>query len=197
MSNSNQVQTWRFGRTRALFVTQKLLNRAKNRGAERRSEFFSCVQFNFFGVPQTQLEHTNCKIKSILSGLVTRRLYFLKKKWHETAKIPALQKLTHMNLVFSPKEDRWCKWNSLWFINMDVWIFFSKRGSMVQLDWTGLDWDVKAWTYVIIRSFYLFHENPQGPEVNCSVVALKCTLKSGNIQSVKVHLFVEYSICFV
>ena len=88
MSNSNQVQTWRFGRTRALFVTQKLLNRAKNRGAERRSEFFSCVQFNFFRVYKTQLEHNNCKIKSILSGLVTRRLYLLKKNDTKQPKFP-------------------------------------------------------------------------------------------------------------
>ena len=88
MSNSNQVQTWRFGRTRALFITQKLLNRAKNRGAERRSEFFSCVQFNFFGVQNIQLEHKNCKIKSILSGLVTRRLYFKKKYDTKQPKFP-------------------------------------------------------------------------------------------------------------
>ena len=88
MSKSNQVQTWRFGRTRALFVTQKLLNRAKNMGAERRSEFFSCVQFNFFRVYKTQLEHNNCKIKSFLSGLVTRRLYFLKKYDTKQPKFP-------------------------------------------------------------------------------------------------------------
>ena len=41
----------------------------------------------------------NWKIKAILSGLVTRRLYF-KKKWHEMAIFPVLQKLTNI-LVFA------------------------------------------------------------------------------------------------
>ena len=79
MSKSNQVQPWRFGRTRALFVTQKLLNRAKT-GVLKGTWNFSWVQFNFFWVQKTQLEHNNWKISSILSGLVTRRLYFKKKK---------------------------------------------------------------------------------------------------------------------
>ena len=111
MSKSNQVQTSRFGCTRALFVTQKLLNRAKNRGAEGHLKFFSRVQFNFFRVQRTQLEHNNWQIKSILSGLVTRRLYFKQKNDVKQPKFPPCRNWP-ICWIFS----WWQAWQQSWFV---------------------------------------------------------------------------------
>ena len=74
MSKSNPVYLWRFGRTGAPIFTLKSLNRAKFPGPGQ----------GVSRVNKTQLARINWQIKSILSGLVTQRLYFLKKydtKW--------------------------------------------------------------------------------------------------------------------
>ena len=41
-----------------------------------------------FRMPKIQVSKINCKIKSILSGLVTGRLYFYEKIWQKTAIFP-------------------------------------------------------------------------------------------------------------
>ena len=84
MSKSNPVHLWRFGRTRALIFTQNLLNRAKTGVLHGTPKIFPGLGQGVSRVHKTQVARINWKIKSILSGLVTQRLYFLKKydtKW--------------------------------------------------------------------------------------------------------------------
>ena len=84
MSKSNPVHLWRFGRTRTLIFTQKWLNRAKIGVLHGTPKKFLRPNKSVSRVFKTQLSKINWKIKSISSGLVTRRLYFLKKydtKW--------------------------------------------------------------------------------------------------------------------
>ena len=84
MSKSNPVHLWRFGRTRALIFTQKWLNRAKIGVLHGTPKIFLRPNKSVSRVLKTQLSKINWTIKSISSGLVTRRLYFLKKydtKW--------------------------------------------------------------------------------------------------------------------
>ena len=84
MSKSNPVHLWRFGRTGALIFTLKWLNRAKTGMLHGTPKFFPGLGQGVSRVHKTQVARINWKIKSILSGLVTRRLYFLKKydtKW--------------------------------------------------------------------------------------------------------------------
>ena len=84
MSKSNPVHLWRFGRTRTLIFTQKWLNRAKIGVLHGTPKNFLRPNKSVSRVFKTQLSKINWKIKSISSGLVTRRLYFLKKydtKW--------------------------------------------------------------------------------------------------------------------
>ena len=84
MSKSNPVHLWRFGRTRALIFTQKWLNRAKIGVLHGTPKKFLRPNKSVSRVLKTPLSKINWTIKSISSGLVTRRLYFLKKydtKW--------------------------------------------------------------------------------------------------------------------
>ena len=84
MSKSNPVHLWRFGRTGALIFTLKWLNRAKTGMLHGTPKIFPGLGQGVSRVNKTQVARINWKIKSILSGLVTRRLYFLKKydtKW--------------------------------------------------------------------------------------------------------------------
>ena len=84
MSKSNLVHLWRFGRTGALIFTLKWLNRAKTGVLHGTPKIFPGLGQGVSRVNKTQVARINWKIKSILSGLVTRRLYFLKKydtKW--------------------------------------------------------------------------------------------------------------------
>ena len=108
MSKSNQVHLWRFGRTGALIFTQKWLIRAKRGVLRRTLKFFPRPCQGVSRVQGTQLSRINWKINDISSGLVTRRLYFFKKKEHIWAEIPVLGNLTHM-CDFSPL------WVSIWF----------------------------------------------------------------------------------
>ena len=74
----------RFGRTRALIFTHKWLNRAKIGVLHRTPKNFLRPNKSVSRVLKTPLSKINWTIKSISSGLVTRRLYFLKKydtKW--------------------------------------------------------------------------------------------------------------------
>ena len=79
MVTSNQVQLWRYSHTRDLFIPQKLLKIAswrKKAGVQRDSKKNSKLEWKSFGVPKIEISKISCKIKSLLSGLVTRRLYF-------------------------------------------------------------------------------------------------------------------------
>ena len=80
MSKSNQVHLWRFGRTGALIFTQNWLNRAKRGVLRRTLKKFPRPCQGVSRVQGTQLSRINWKINDISSGLVTRRLYFFKKK---------------------------------------------------------------------------------------------------------------------
>ena len=94
MSKSNPVQLWRYGRTRALFFTQKL-----KLGCWQDLIFFCKGKQKFFlGLkdPMSQDQLTHLIYLDILSGLVTQRLFQRKTKWCETAKTLTLQKLTHL-----------------------------------------------------------------------------------------------------
>ena len=79
MSKLNPVHLWRFGRTRALFLPQKSLNRAKTGVLNRTPKFFPWPGQGVLTMHKTQLARINWKIKSICYGLATRGLYFLKK----------------------------------------------------------------------------------------------------------------------
>ena len=84
MSKSNPVHLWRFGRTRALFLPQKSLNRAKTGVLNGTPKNFPGPGQGVLMMHKTQLARINWKIKSIFYGLTTRTLYFLKKydtKW--------------------------------------------------------------------------------------------------------------------
>ena len=72
----NQVQLWRPTHTRALFLPQKSPNEAKKRVSNAAPIFFPRSNERVFIIPKIQISIINCKIKSILSGLVTGRLYF-------------------------------------------------------------------------------------------------------------------------
>ena len=76
---SKSPNTWK-----ALIFTLKWLNRAKTGMLHGTPKFFPGLGQGVSRVHKTQVARINWKIKSILSGLVTRRLYFLKKydtKW--------------------------------------------------------------------------------------------------------------------
>ena len=79
MSKSNPVHLWRFGRTRALFLPQKSLNRAKTGVLNGTPKIFPGLGQGVLTIHKTQLARINWKIKSIFYGLATRGLYFLKK----------------------------------------------------------------------------------------------------------------------
>ena len=79
MSKSNPVHLWRFGRTRALFLPQKSLNRAKTGVLNGTPKNFPGPGQGVLTIHKTQLARINWKIKSIFYGLATRGLYFLKK----------------------------------------------------------------------------------------------------------------------
>ena len=84
MSKSNPVHLWRFGRTRTLIFTQKWLNRAKIGVLHGTPKNFLRPNKSVSRVLKTPLSKINWKIQNISSGLITRRLYFLKKydtKW--------------------------------------------------------------------------------------------------------------------
>ena len=57
----------------------KSFNEAKKRVSNATPKFFQRSTERLFRVPKIQISKINCKIKSISSGLVTRRLHFLKK----------------------------------------------------------------------------------------------------------------------
>ena len=65
MTNSNSVQLWTFGRTRALCLTRKWINRAKTGVLHGTPIFFPKPGQGVSSVPKTQLAKINCKIKSI------------------------------------------------------------------------------------------------------------------------------------
>ena len=79
MSKSNPVHLWRFGRTRALFLPQKSLNRAKTGVLNGTPKNFPGPGQGVLTIYKTQLARINWKIKSIFYGLATRGPYFLKK----------------------------------------------------------------------------------------------------------------------
>ena len=79
MGTSNQVQLWRYSRTRALFLPQKSLYEAKKRVSNTTPKNFPGSYERVFMVTKIQISKINCIIKSILSGLVARRLYFFQK----------------------------------------------------------------------------------------------------------------------
>ena len=58
---------------------KKSLNEAKGRVFNATPKIFPRSTERLFMMSKTQISKINCKIKSILSGLVTRTLYFLKK----------------------------------------------------------------------------------------------------------------------
>ena len=89
MSKSNPVHLWRFGRTRALIFTQNLLNRAKTGMLHGTPKIFPGLGQGVSRVNKTQVARINWKIKSILSGLVTRRLYFFQKRATFWTKFPS------------------------------------------------------------------------------------------------------------
>ena len=100
MSKSNPVHLWRFGRTRALFLPQKLLNRVKTGVLNGTPKFVLGPGQVVLTIHKTQLARINWKIKSIFYGLATRGPYFLKKS---DAKRP-----------FFPSCRNWpiCEWNT-------------------------------------------------------------------------------------
>ena len=79
MGSSDKVQLWRYSHRRALFLPQKSPNGAKKRVSHGTPKNFQRSNERVFSISKIQISIINCKIKSILSGLVTRRLYFLKK----------------------------------------------------------------------------------------------------------------------
>ena len=79
MGSSDKVQLWRYSHRRALFLPQKSPNGAKKRVSHGTPKIFQRSNERVFSISKIQISIINCKIKSILSGLVTRRLYFLKK----------------------------------------------------------------------------------------------------------------------
>ena len=79
MSKSNPVHLWRFGRTRALFLPQKSLNRAKTGVLNGTPKNFPGLGQGVLTIHKTQLARINWKIKSIFYGLATRGPYLKKK----------------------------------------------------------------------------------------------------------------------
>ena len=59
---------------------QKMPNEAEKRVFHRTPKFVWTSREKIFMIYKIQISKINCKIKSILSGSVTRKLYFLKKK---------------------------------------------------------------------------------------------------------------------
>ena len=114
MSKSNQVQTWRCGRTRALFFNQNWLNRAKSGVLHGTKKCFPMAGKSVSRVQKTQLARNNWTITSILSGLVTRKLYFWKK--------------LDIKQTFSPSCRIWPIWafehlNIETFEHLNIWTF--------------------------------------------------------------------------
>ena len=99
MSKSNPVHPWRLGRTRALIFTQKSLNRAKTGVPHGTPKKIPRLGRDVSTMRKTQSTKINRKINSIVWFGHTRALRKKKKKWHETAIFPALQKLTHMYYI--------------------------------------------------------------------------------------------------
>ena len=99
----NQVQLWRFSHTRALFFPQKLLKiayRGQKGGIKQDSKNFSEVKRKGFHDAQDTNIQNQLQNKIYLIRFGHTEALLSKKKGHETALFPVLQKLPHMYCTY-------------------------------------------------------------------------------------------------
>ena len=88
MSKLNQVQLLRCGLTGALFLTQKRLNRAKTEVLQGTKKIIGGSPWGVLMMYKIQITQNNWTIKSSLSGLAARGLYFFLKKRTRNSHFP-------------------------------------------------------------------------------------------------------------
>ena len=78
----------------------KIAQSGENRGAERESKIFSWARSGCFLGSQDPIGQDQLKNQVYLIRFGHTKALLFKKKWHERAIFPALQKLTHMIFDF-------------------------------------------------------------------------------------------------